>query len=190
MAPGLRTGTLGGQLSCRLECSSKRIDTQGLDVTSPRTRMRTPLSRTRNGTDTMPAGNQIQKYFVDFADKHGLWKYMCLETQVIQATWLDGEGECSYSRGPSRSIPRKTKRDPGELDLRRKDGSRYKDRCHVLINGSGPLNRWKCWAPSRVQWRWLTLQGPTSRVFALTGALWCIRQTGTPQSTGGANESP
>lgn len=49
-------------------------------------------------------GKQIQKYFVDFADKHGLWKYMCLETQVIQATWLDGEGECSYPRGPSRNL--------------------------------------------------------------------------------------
>lgn len=43
-------------------------------------------------------GEQIQKYFVDFADKHDLRKYICFETEVIKATWLDDEGECSYSR--------------------------------------------------------------------------------------------
>ncbi|KAL9638316.1 MAG: hypothetical protein Q9164_001621 [Protoblastenia rupestris] len=49
---------------------------------------------------------------------------MKLETTVIGAVWLEDEGEW-------------------ELELRAKDGSKFNDRCHVLINGSGPLNRWK-----------------------------------------------
>ncbi|KAL8919728.1 MAG: hypothetical protein Q9172_004841 [Xanthocarpia lactea] len=68
-------------------------------------------------------GDQIQKYFLDFCDKYDLRKYMRLETTVLGATWLDEEGQW-------------------ELDLRSKDGTRFSDRCHVLVSGSGPLNRW------------------------------------------------
>lgn len=32
----------------------------------------------------------------------------------------------------------------GELDLVKKDGTREKAWAQVLINGTGPLNKWKC----------------------------------------------
>ncbi|KAL8940818.1 MAG: hypothetical protein Q9216_002607 [Gyalolechia sp. 2 TL-2023] len=69
-------------------------------------------------------GAQIQKYLVDFCDKYDLRKFMRLETTVLGATWMDDKGQW-------------------ELELRSKDGTRFQDRCHVLISGSGPLNRWK-----------------------------------------------
>ncbi|KAL9005333.1 MAG: hypothetical protein Q9188_001897, partial [Gyalolechia gomerana] len=72
-------------------------------------------------------GAQIQKYLLDFCDKYNLRQYMRLETTVIGATWLDDKGQSA-----------------GELDLQSRDGTRFEDRCHVLISGSGPLNRWKC----------------------------------------------
>ncbi|KAI4173141.1 MAG: hypothetical protein LQ343_003068 [Gyalolechia ehrenbergii] len=70
-------------------------------------------------------GAQIQKYLLDFCDKYNLRQYMRLETTVIGATWLDDKGQW-------------------ELDLQSRDDTRFEDRCHVLISGSGPLNRWKC----------------------------------------------
>ncbi|KAI9368961.1 cyclohexanone monooxygenase [Aspergillus egyptiacus] len=69
-------------------------------------------------------GQEIQQYMVDFAKKHDLYQYVRFETEVIQATWCDEDGEW-------------------QLELQRPDGTRFHDRCHVLINGSGPLNRWK-----------------------------------------------
>ncbi|KAL9595235.1 MAG: hypothetical protein Q9219_006569 [cf. Caloplaca sp. 3 TL-2023] len=68
-------------------------------------------------------GDQIQQYLLDFCEKHGLRKYMRLDTTVTGATWLEEQGQW-------------------ELDLQHKDGTRFRDRCHVLISGSGPLNRW------------------------------------------------
>ncbi|KAJ5150457.1 uncharacterized protein N7500_010646 [Penicillium coprophilum] len=69
-------------------------------------------------------GDQIQDYFVDFSKKYDLERYVQFETTVISATWLDANGEW-------------------ELELRRKNGTTYLDRCHVLINGSGLLNKWR-----------------------------------------------
>ncbi|KAL8638433.1 MAG: hypothetical protein Q9228_004413 [Teloschistes exilis] len=67
-------------------------------------------------------GDQIQKYFLDFCEKYDLRKHIRLETTVIGATWLDDQGQW-------------------ELELRSQDGTMFSDRCHVLISGSGPLNR-------------------------------------------------
>ncbi|CAG8904552.1 unnamed protein product [Penicillium egyptiacum] len=70
-------------------------------------------------------GQEIQQYFVNFAKKHNLYDCIQFETEVVQATWCEHDGEW-------------------RLELQRKDGTHFQDRCHVLINGSGPLNRWKC----------------------------------------------
>ncbi|KAL4993015.1 cyclohexanone monooxygenase [Aspergillus recurvatus] len=69
-------------------------------------------------------GDQIQEYFVGFAKKYGLEEFIRFETTVIAATWLDKDGEW-------------------EIEVETKDGTRSFDKCHVLINGSGPLNKWK-----------------------------------------------
>ncbi|RAH41072.1 flavin-containing monooxygenase [Aspergillus brunneoviolaceus CBS 621.78] len=71
-----------------------------------------------------PRGEEIQKYMVDFAKKHSLYQYISFQTEVTQARWIEEDGEW-------------------QLDLKTKDGTRSQDRCHVLINGSGPLNKWK-----------------------------------------------
>ncbi|KAL2862203.1 flavin-containing monooxygenase [Aspergillus lucknowensis] len=69
-------------------------------------------------------GGQIQEYFVNFAKKYGLERYIRFESTVVGATWMDEDGEW-------------------ELQIRRKDGTTFLDRCHVLINGSGLLNKWR-----------------------------------------------
>ncbi|KAI3194517.1 hypothetical protein CBS147311_8552 [Penicillium roqueforti] len=69
-------------------------------------------------------GPEIQQYFVNFAKKYSLYNFIRFETEVVEATWCEDDGEW-------------------QLELQRKDGSRFTDRCHVLVNGSGPLNKWK-----------------------------------------------
>ncbi|EXJ70263.1 uncharacterized protein A1O5_06331 [Cladophialophora psammophila CBS 110553] len=66
---------------------------------------------------------EIQKYFADFYEKYQLDRYVRLNTEVLSATWLEAEGEW-------------------ELELK-KDGIIFTDRCNVLINGTGVVNKWK-----------------------------------------------
>ncbi|KAL2802551.1 cyclohexanone monooxygenase [Aspergillus granulosus] len=69
-------------------------------------------------------GDQIQEYFVNFAKKYDLRRYVQFESTVVGATWVEMDGQW-------------------ELQVRRKDGTTLVDRCHVLINGTGVLNKWK-----------------------------------------------
>ncbi|RMJ26920.1 monooxygenase [Aspergillus sp. HF37] len=68
-------------------------------------------------------GGEIQEYFVRFYEKYQLQKYMRFGTTVVGATWHDARGQW-------------------EVQLE-KDGDRFSDWCHVLINGSGVVNKWK-----------------------------------------------
>ncbi|CAH0054701.1 unnamed protein product [Clonostachys solani] len=67
---------------------------------------------------------EILAYMENFVEKHKLRDFIQLETTVVSAEWDEPAGEWI-------------------VELQRKDGSRFTDRCHVLINGSGPLNKWK-----------------------------------------------
>ncbi|KAK6380739.1 hypothetical protein LTS17_004939 [Exophiala oligosperma] len=66
---------------------------------------------------------EIKKYFEDFADKHSLRPWIQLNTRVLSATWVEEKGIYSV-----------------ELE---RDGQRFIDWCHILINGTGFLNSWK-----------------------------------------------
>jgi cation diffusion facilitator CzcD-associated flavoprotein CzcO len=38
--------------------------------------------------------DEIQQYFLHFADKYGLRKYVQVNTEVVSATWDEEEGKC------------------------------------------------------------------------------------------------
>ncbi|MCJ1298203.1 hypothetical protein MMC08_000992 [Hypocenomyce scalaris] len=70
-------------------------------------------------------GPEIQKYFENFADRHGSQQYMKLDTKVIEAQWNKEAGVWHI-----------TLEDQNTLE-------KWKDWAHVLINGTGILNSWK-----------------------------------------------
>ncbi|KIW87486.1 uncharacterized protein Z519_11809 [Cladophialophora bantiana CBS 173.52] len=67
--------------------------------------------------------DEIQKYFEKFYDEYKLAKYVRLNTEVLSATWFEDSGEW-------------------EVELKKGDET-FTDRCNVLINGSGVVNKWK-----------------------------------------------
>ncbi|KAI1502626.1 cyclohexanone monooxygenase [Biscogniauxia marginata] len=67
---------------------------------------------------------EIHAYMESFCKKYDLDRFICLETTVLGAQWDDDAGEWA-------------------IDLQKSDGSKFTDRAHVVINGSGPLNKWK-----------------------------------------------
>ncbi|KAL4775861.1 cyclohexanone monooxygenase [Aspergillus nidulans var. acristatus] len=77
-----------------------------------------------NWTSFFSPSEEIQAYFVNFYEKYNLQKYMRFNTTVRGIVWHDDKGQW-------------------EVELERKDGSRFTDWCHVLINGSGVVNKWK-----------------------------------------------
>ncbi|CAI6088645.1 unnamed protein product [Clonostachys chloroleuca] len=70
-------------------------------------------------------GDEIQKYFEKFVEKHGTKKYMKLNTKVIEAKWEEDKGMWNVT-----------------LEDQASKGT-WQDWCHVLINGTGILNSWK-----------------------------------------------
>ncbi|KPI34369.1 putative sterigmatocystin biosynthesis monooxygenase stcW [Cyphellophora attinorum] len=66
---------------------------------------------------------EIKQYFVNFAEKYDLNKYICLNSKVLSAVWDEDKG--IYRLAVDRN------------------GSVTTDWCHVLINGTGVLSRWK-----------------------------------------------
>jgi hypothetical protein len=97
--------------------------------------------------------DEIQQYFLKFADKYGLRKYVQLNTEVVSATWDEEEGKCKSQTklrilllAGAYSILIRSLKDDVEL---RRDGKVFHDWCHVLINGSGVVNKWKCKSLSR-----------------------------------------
>ncbi|KAF2706191.1 FAD/NAD(P)-binding domain-containing protein [Pleomassaria siparia CBS 279.74] len=67
---------------------------------------------------------EIQEYMMRFYRRHRLEPFVVLQTKVVAATWDGGKGVW-------------------EVELERRDGSRFTDTCNVLINGSGVLTKWK-----------------------------------------------
>lgn len=70
-------------------------------------------------------GAEIQKYFEDFADRHGSRKYMKLNTKVVECRW-----------NPTAAIWNITLKDS-------KTGEEWHDWAHSIVNGTGILNNWK-----------------------------------------------
>ncbi|KXJ91617.1 cyclohexanone monooxygenase [Microdochium bolleyi] len=66
---------------------------------------------------------EIQDYFVGFCDKYNLRKYIKLKHRVVGAFWHEDSGQW-------------------EVKVEH-DGQTFTDWCHVLVNGSGLINRWK-----------------------------------------------
>jgi len=69
-------------------------------------------------------GDEIQRYFEDFAERYGCKKYMKLNTKVVECRWDEGKGLWNL-----------TLEDQVTKDL-------WQDWCHVLVNGTGILNNW------------------------------------------------
>lgn len=72
-----------------------------------------------------PSAPEIKQYFLNFQAKYGLEQYVKLRSRVISAEWNEEEGKY-------------------HLYIETPEGPKQ-DWCHVLINGSGVLNNWKCW---------------------------------------------
>ena len=70
------------------------------------------------------SSDEIHKYFVGFYEKHGLQSYIKLQHKVVSAAW--DEQEAVY-----------------RVDVEKADGSMVHDWCHVLVNGTGFLNKWR-----------------------------------------------
>ncbi|KAI0170094.1 hypothetical protein BJ166DRAFT_608187 [Pestalotiopsis sp. NC0098] len=70
-------------------------------------------------------GDEIQRYFEDFAERHGSKQYMKLNTKVVEARWDEEKGIWDL-----------TLEDQVSKDT-------WKDWCHCLVNGTGILNNWK-----------------------------------------------
>ncbi|KAF4625796.1 hypothetical protein G7Y89_g12367 [Cudoniella acicularis] len=68
-------------------------------------------------------GPEIQQYFVDFAKKYHLRKYIKLNHQVISTRWDEDRGQY-------------------KVKIKTRD-TVLTDWCHVLMNGSGLLNKWR-----------------------------------------------
>lgn len=68
--------------------------------------------------------DEIQEYFLRFARKYDVEKYVQLNTEVVAATWDEDQGIWN-------------------VDLQRKDGTTFTDTCNVLVNGAGVVNKWK-----------------------------------------------
>ncbi|KAI7182438.1 hypothetical protein KC363_g8772 [Hortaea werneckii] len=66
---------------------------------------------------------EILQYFKDFRDRYNLQRYIRLEHKVIGARWLEDEGQW-------------------EVEVEHQ-GKVFNDRCNILVNGSGLLNKWK-----------------------------------------------
>lgn len=72
---------------------------------------------------------EIQEYLERFYEKYELAPFVKLNTEVVSATWNGDEGKWN-------------------VELRSRDASSgetqtFQDWCHVLINGSGVLSKWK-----------------------------------------------
>ncbi|KAH8159956.1 hypothetical protein CIB48_g8289 [Xylaria polymorpha] len=67
---------------------------------------------------------EIYSYMEKFCEKNNLTRFMRLNTTVLGAEWDDEAGEWV-------------------VELKGPDGEHFTDRAHVIVNGSGPLNKWK-----------------------------------------------
>lgn len=70
-------------------------------------------------------GDEIQKYFEDFADRHGSRQYMKLNSRVTECRWSEEEGVWHIKVQDTQS------------------GHVWNDWAHCLVNGTGILNTWK-----------------------------------------------
>ncbi|KAJ9604945.1 hypothetical protein H2200_010334 [Cladophialophora chaetospira] len=68
--------------------------------------------------------NEIQRYFLNFAKKYKVEKYIRFNTTVQKAQWRETDSKWV-------------------LELEDKDQIRFEDTCDVLVNGSGAVNKWK-----------------------------------------------
>jgi hypothetical protein len=66
----------------------------------------------------------IQDYFVSFCDKYNLRKYVKLQHKVTAAVWHEDKAQWEV-----------TVEHAGKI---------FTDWCHILVNGSGLLNSWRC----------------------------------------------
>ena len=70
-------------------------------------------------------GGEIQKYFEDFAERHGSKKYMKLSTKVISCQWNKEAGIWNITLKNT------------------KTNEEWHDWAHSVVNGTGILNNWK-----------------------------------------------
>lgn len=87
-------------------------------------------------------GPEIQKYFENFAKRHGSERYMKLNTKVVEARWDEEQGIWKLSvrcTEQTRIIPL-TRSSVLEDQI---TGDRRDDWAHCLVNGTGILNNWR-----------------------------------------------
>jgi cation diffusion facilitator CzcD-associated flavoprotein CzcO len=72
---------------------------------------------------------EIQEYFERFYEKYELAPFVKLNTEVVSAAWDEDEGKWNVALRSRDSASGETKT--------------FQDWCHVLINGSGVLSKWK-----------------------------------------------
>ena len=89
------------------------------------TRLQFPFDPNPDWSGYYAYAPEIQDYFMRFYEKHELSPFVVLNTEVVEATWHDLEGQW-------------------HVTLRDRTTNRtFDDKCNVLINGSGVLTKWK-----------------------------------------------
>ena len=112
-------------------------------------------------------GPEIKKYMQDFAQKYDLLPYISLNSKVLKAQWIEEKGICKSPMvedcvKPNADLVRPLSVDEVQVDV---NGTVIDDWCHVLVNGTGFLNSWKCKQtkdlPIKPSEQWRCLQGFT-----------------------------
>lgn len=91
---------------------------------------------------------EIQDYFVRFYHKHQLEPFVRLNHKVLSTVWDDDQGICKlalfqYATRFAKYVLLISSLPQGNVEIEH-DGQVVHDWCHVLVNGAGVVNRWKC----------------------------------------------
>ena len=112
---------------------------------------------------------EIEKYLLGFQAKYGLADSIQLKSRVISAIWHEERGEY-------------------DVEVETPEGIR-KDSCHVLINATGVLNKWKYRTQTLPLLQSLTsFQGQKSQVCIASRAICCTAHIGINLSSTRAKE--
>jgi hypothetical protein len=142
LALGLRTAILVGNV---VPFTQACIDLLGCACDIPAHTYTYPFEPNPDWSTFYAGSAEISAYFTRFYEKYHLKPFVKLEHKVLSAEWDDAKGLCSCAPPSLSHIWRRclTKHIAGDVTLQH-DDEVFQDHCHVLVNGTGVINRWKC----------------------------------------------
>ena len=112
-------------------------------LSSPAHNYTYPFEPNPNWSSFYAFGPEIKQYFEDFAKKYDLMRYVKLNSKVLSATWDESTGICMFSLRLHTKICNANQSSSDNVQIE-SEGKVIDDWCHVLVNGTGFLNSWKC----------------------------------------------